>query len=767
MATFLYKLGRLSYRRRWWVLLVWIALLFGVGTAASTAGDPPPDEFALPGTESQQALDVMQESFPEANAEALETTIVFQAPEGELLTDPENQQAVNEVLAGLREDPDVLRVSDPFADGNSGVNEDGTTAYAFAGYDVLWGNVTEEMSDRFNEIVEEVRSDSGLTIESSGEIAEPEMEPAGAELLGIVVAAFVLIITFGSLVAAGLPLLTAVIGVMIGIMGITALSSTLDLSASTGMLGMMIGLAVGIDYALFIVSRYRAELIAHADRIPDPRKLREEAIGRAVGTAGSAVVFAGLTVIIALSGLAIVNVPILTRMGIAAGAMVAIAVLVALTLVPAAAGLTGKLVFGRRARKQNPETNVPSRLPTTFSKSTGDNMGTRWAKGVLRRPVVALIVSLVGLGALAAPVADMELGIPDNGMAAEDTTRRQAFDMLSEGFGPGFNGQLMFVVEGGDGADMDAATQTLSDQLNGLDGIVFAAPAAPENFNDDGTVAQMFAFPATGPADQATAELVEHIRDEIVPIVEQETGAEVLVAGMAASNIDFSQVMNDALVPYLAIVVGLAFILLVIVFRSLLVPLKAALGFLFSVLAALGVVVAVFQNGWGASLIGVEETGPIMSMMPIFMVGMIFGLAMDYEVFLVTRMREAHVHGEGAKQSVVTGFNLNARVVTAAALIMISVFAAFAAVSADSMIKMMGLGLGAAVLLDAFVVRMIVVPAVMGLVGERAWALPRWLDRILPNVDVEGESLERYLKEQDKGQGGGSVKREREPEPVG
>lgn len=755
MATFLYKLGRLCFRRRWWVLLLWVALLFGIGTAASTAGDPPPDEFSLPGTESQETLDLLEESFPQANADALETNVVFQAPEGEELTSAENQQAVSDVIDALGQIDHANSVSDPFADGNAGVSQDGSTAYAIASFDVAFGEVTEEMTEAFNAATEGGEAD-GLTVESGGEISEPEEEPAGAEAIGVLVALVVLVITFGSLVAAGLPLLTALVGVMAGTLGIAALATVFDLSATTGILATMIGLAVGIDYALFIASRYRAELMAGHNR--------EEAAGRAAGTAGSAVVFAGLTVIIALAGLAVVNVPLLTKMGLAAAAQVALAVVIALTLVPAAMGIFGKRIFGRRARKQNPATGVPTTFSGAFAKPGKENMGTRWARLVLRRPAVVLIASIAGLGALAAPVSSMELGIPDAGMRGEDTTARQAYDMLSEGFGPGFNGRLMIVAEGDDRAETEAAVDGVISELEGMEGI--AAPPDGANYNDDGTVAQMFAFPTTGPADHETTVLVEHIRDVVSHGVEQDTGATVLVSGATAGNIDFSEIMNDALVPYLALVVGLAFILLILVFRSILVPLKAALGFLFSVLAALGAVVAVFQHGWGADLIGVEETGPIMSMMPIFMVGVIFGLAMDYEVFLVTRMREAHVHGEDPKQSVVTGFNLNARVVTAAAIIMISVFAGFALVSTESMIKMMGFGLAAAVLLDAFVVRMAIVPAVMALIGKRAWWLPKWLDRSMPNVDVEGDSLERYLESQGRGREA-PQQREREPEPVG
>ncbi|MFD5319359.1 MMPL family transporter [Streptomyces sp. NPDC127098] len=750
MATFLYKLGRLSFRRRWWMALSWLVLLVAIGTAASTAGDPPEESFSLPGTETEQALNLLESEFPAANAEGVGSTVVFQAPEGQELTSPENEAAVRETLSALQGADLVISVDDPFVEGSGQVSQDGRTAFAEIEYDASYEDITEEMQQELFDAMELAEDGTGLTVEAQGEVAMGPAELGGAaELIGVGIAAVVLILTFGSLIAAGVPLLTALIGVVIGSLGIAALAAPLGLSGETGILATMIGLAVGIDYALFIAFRYRAELVeGHS---------REEAAGRAVGTAGSAVVFAGLTVVIALAGLAVVNVPMLTKMGLAAAGAVVIAVLIALTLVPAVLGMVGKRIFGRRVRKANPETGVPAPVPADGKQ----NAGARWSRWILRRPAMVLVASVLGLGVLAVPVASMELGLPDNSTQPEDTTQRQAYDMLSEGFGPGFNGPLMMVLQGGDGTDLTAAAETLRSELEGYDDVVATTPAVP---NEDGTVAIVNAFPGSSPASTETTDLVSHLRDDFAPDFEAETGVQMYVSGTTAINSDFSQVMNDALVPYLALVVGLAFILLVLVFRSILVPLKAALGFLLSVLAALGAVVAVFQWGWAASLIGVEETSPIMSMMPIFMIGVIFGLAMDYEVFLVTRMREAHVHGEGSHQSVVTGFRLNARVVTAAAAIMISVFAGFAVTATEDMIKMMGFGLGTAVLLDAFVVRMTIVPALMGLVGERAWWLPKWLDRILPNVDVEGESLEKYLKANGKGRD--ALEKEREPASV-
>ena len=593
-----------------------------------------------------------------------------------------------------------------------------------------------ELTDGTREALEDAGHDaqsSGMKVEIGGDALQVMPETGATEIIGVAIAAVVLVITFGSLIAAGLPLLTALIGVGIGVSTITALANVLDLGSTTSTLAMMIGLAVGIDYALFIVSRYRAELAEGRER--------EEAAGRAVGTAGSAVVFAGLTVVIALVGLAVVNIPMLSKMGFAAAGTVAIAVLIALTLVPAMLGFAGKRVMGRRARKAAEAENKPEAKP---------NMGTRWARFVLRRPVWVLLAGVIGLGAIAVPAASLEMGLPDDGAQPKSTTQRQAYDMLSDGFGPGFNGPLMVVVDTRNSSDGKAAVNRVSDEIEGSGGVAAVTPAT---FNKAGDTATITVIPKDRPSSVETENVVHAIRDA-GETVKSETGAEVLVTGATAMNIDFSQKMNDALLPYLALVVGLAFLLLMVVFRSVLVPLKAALGFLLSVVAALGAVVAVFQWGWLGSLFGVEQTGPIMSMMPIFMVGVVFGLAMDYEVFLVTRMREAYVHGETPGQAIVTGFKHGARVVTAAAVIMMAVFAGFIG-SSEQMIKMIGFSLAIAVFFDAFVVRMAIVPAVLALLGRRAWWLPRWLDRALPNVDVEGEGLRKDLSAGGPAEGGG------------
>ncbi|MGW4974930.1 MMPL family transporter [Streptomyces mirabilis] len=741
MATFLYKLGRFAFRRRHFVALIWVALLTLAGVGAASAPTAGASSFSIPGTEAQKAFDLLEQRFPGMSADGATARVVFKAPAGEKMGDKANKATVEKTVQALGDGSEVTSVSDPFK--SHAVSKDGSVAYTSVKYKVSGMELKDSSKTALEEAAQQAR-DAGLSVEVGGDALQATPETGSTEVIGIAVAAVVLVITFGSLIAAGLPLLTALIGVGIGVSTITALANALDLGTTTSTLAMMIGLAVGIDYALFIVSRYRAELAEGRER--------EEAAGRAVGTAGSAVVFAGLTVVIALVGLSVVNIPMLTKMGVAAAGTVAIAVLIALSLIPALLGYAGrkvqpagkksKLLGGGRAAK----------------KEGKPNMGTRWASFVVRRPLAVLLLGVIGLGAAALPAASLELGLPDDGSQPTSTTQRRAYDTLSDGFGPGFNGPLMLVVDGKSSDDPKAAATKVTDTVKDMKDVVSVSPAA---FNKAGDTATITVIPDSKPSSVKTEDLVHAIRDAGGSIT-TETDAKVLVTGTTAMNIDFSQKLNDALIPYLALVVGLAFLLLIVVFRSILVPLKAALGFLLSVMAALGAVVAVFQWGWLSGLLGVEETGPIMSMMPIFMVGVVFGLAMDYEVFLVTRMREAYVHGEKPHQAIVTGFRHGARVVTAAAVIMIAVFSGFIG-SSESMIKMIGFGLAIAVFFDAFVVRMAIVPAVLALLGKKAWWLPKWLDRALPNVDVEGEGLRTAAE---KGQGPGDGDRDEDRELV-
>ncbi|TYK47310.1 MMPL family transporter [Actinomadura decatromicini] len=710
MATFLYRLGRGAFRWRRWVVLLWLAALAAAFVGAQSAGKAPSDSFSMPGIESQRAFDHVSEKFPGAAADGADARVVFTAPPGRKITG--NRAPIDALVARVARGPQVAGVESPFEEG--AVSEDGSTAFATVAYRVTTDDLTEASRDALRDAVEQARG-TGLTVEVGGSALEADPAGGAGEILGIGVAAVVLLITFGSLAAAGLSLVTAIIGVFVSLMSITALQNVFDLSPSTGELAMMLGVAVAIDYALFVVSRYREE----RGRGHEPG----EAAGLAAGTAGTAVVFAGLTVVIALIGLSVVGVPMLTRIGMGAAGAVAVAVLVALTLVPALLGFLPDSVLARRVRRGR-------------GAGRGEGLGARWARFVVRRPVPVLLVAVAVLGALAAPSLNMRLGMPGDEAKPTSTSERRAYDALAKGFGPGFNGPLTVVVDAEDARDPKAAAATIGARLAATEGVV---SVSPPQFDKAGTTAVLTATPATAPTAQETKDLVRDIRAGR-PAIESAAGATFEVTGTTALNIDVGAKMQKALLPYLATIVGLAFLLLLLVFRSVLVPLKAALGYLLSVGAAFGALVTVFQNGHGAGIFGVDQPGPVMSILPIFLVGISFGLAMDYQVFLVSRMREAHVHGEAPGRAVVTGFRHSGRVVAAASLIMMAVFSGFMT-GAGMMIKMVGFGLAAAVLFDAVVVRMVIVPAVLALLGGRAWWLPGWLDRLLPRVDVEGESL--------------------------
>lgn len=750
MATLLYRLGKTAYRRWPLFLAGWIIAMLAVGTFAATMSKPMSDAFSIPGIPSEKAADMQAELFPGSQDAFDQATVnvVVAAPEGQRLDDPQVQQEVDDLVADLRRLPqmaDDAPLANPVeaaeaqrqqllesaeqsgtppdaAEANaaalSPLSEDGRVGQISFQFDVeTVADVELSTIEALEDTMAEHRVD-GLQVEANGSGSQGMEEiNATSELIGIAVALVVLVLTFGSLVAAGLPILTAVFGVGIGIAGVTGMTAFTDIGSTTPMLATMIGLAVGIDYTLFILARYRTELHHTEDR--------EEAVGISVGTAGSAVVFAGLTVLIALAALAVVRIPFLTTMGLAAAVTVLIAVLVALTLLPAVLGLLKTKTFAGRVRRYSPRREPDGQVL---------NNGVRWARFVGRRPAVVALLAVVGLGAIAVPLANLHLAFPSDSTASTDTTQRKASDLTTEAFGPGRDAPLVIVVDGRGADDPQAAYGAVTEWAAGQDDVTNAQVVA---MNEEGTGAQILVTPSSGAEDTATQDLLQELRDGQSGI-EDETGAEIGVTGLTAITTDVSDRLSDALPIYLAVVVGLAFVLLMVVFRSVLVPLTATFGFLMSVLATLGITVAVFQEG----ALGIMEGQPIVSFMPIFLIGLVFGLAMDYQVFLVTRMREAHVHGMSTREAVIDGFRNSARVVTAAAAIMISVFAAFILID-EPIIKSMGFALAMAVLLDAFVVRMALIPALMYLLGEKAWWLPRWLDRLLPNVDVEGEQLDR------------------------
>ncbi|WP_327001333.1 MMPL family transporter [Dactylosporangium sp. NBC_01737] len=713
MATVLYRLGRASFRHRWTVLIIWVVILGGLGGAAAAFRGATSSDFTMPGTESQRAIDALKSQFPEASGAT--GTIVIGVPQGQQLA--ASKSTVAGLVAEASKLPGVLGALDPFQTG--ALSQDGR-----------YGMITVQFVDRADKVTDEQRSayeasgaaalQAGLQVEHGGEVMNAEPEVGGTEGIGVLIALVVLVVTFGTLVAAGMTMLNALIGVGAGMAGLFALSGAVQLTSTAPVLALMLGLAVGIDYSLFITSRHRQNLV---DGLSP-----EEAAGRAVGTAGSAVVFAGATVVIALAGLAVVNIPFLTVMGLAAAGTVAVAVLVAITLQPALLGFAGQRILPRRLRRTGAGAPITKHV---------DGFGFRWARAITRFRVPVLLIGVIGLGALAIPAADMRIALPGASAGPTDSPARKAADVIEQHFGPGFNGRLALLVSTGSADTTKAKAQEALGVLQGTPNLL---AATPPNFSRDGKTALLGIIPKTGPTDEATETLVHDVRTK----VKQVQGADIALTGQTAVGIDVSEKLSDAMPRYLLLVVGLSVLLLMLVFRSILVPLKAAAGFLLTVGATFGITVLVFQKGHLASLVGLDTPGPLVSFLPILLIGILFGLAMDYEVFLVSRMREDYVHGAGPQEATISGMGHGARVVTAAALIMTSVFAGFILLD-DPVIKSMGFALAIGVAIDAFVVRMTIVPAVVSLLGRSAWWLPGWLSKILPNVDIEGEKLREHL----------------------
>lgn len=722
MSTFFYKLGRFAVRHRKAMVAAWLGLFVAIAVGAQVADTETSDAFTIPGTESQEAFDLLDERFPAQSGTSGQ--IVFATEDGSPLADAAD--AVNASLAEAGELDGVILVTNPFETGT--ISADGSIGYA----DVRYGLETSEVGLEGKELLVEtgaIAEAAGVQVEFGGEVITGNFEqhPPTSELIGMGVAVIVLLFAFGSVLAMGLPLLTAIVGLGIGLTTITLASAFIDLSSTAPTLATMIGLAVGIDYALFIVTRHRANL-AHGLSV-------EESAARANATAGSAVVFAGGTVVIAISGLAVVGIPFLTAMGFATAFTVLVAVLVAVTLLPALLGMIGTNIDRWKA----PFTK------TRTSEVDKETMGHKWAVAVTKRPVAALLGGLMFMGVLAIPMLDMRLGMTDAGTAPESQTERQAYDLLGEGFGAGFNGPLTVVIDAADADDPEGVVARYSEAIAADDGIVQVSPA---NFNEAGDTAVLSAIPTTGPAEAATDDLVGHLRSDVFPAIEADTGTSISLTGVTASNIDVSQKLSSALPLFMVVVLGLTFLLLMVAFRSILVPLKASLAILLSIVSSFGVVVAVFQWGWLKDVIGLESTVPIISFMPIMLFAILFGLSMDYEVFIMSRIKEDYSRTKQPVESVVSGLTSSARVITAAAMIMISVFAAFV-LGDDPIIKMFGVGLAVAVFLDATIVRMIIVPATMTLLDQAAWWFPKFLGKIIPNVDIEGEHLIEQLEAHD------------------
>ncbi|MEV6271946.1 MMPL family transporter [Kribbella sp. NPDC051936] len=597
MANFLYRLGRFSYQRRRLVAAVWALFLVLLGVGALTLGGKTANTFSIPGTESQRALDALKQELPAASGAS--ATVVVKAPDGKTLADPTVKAAVGATVAKVAKVPEVIAAIDPFT--SKAISPDGTTGLISVQFDKPADELSHESSDGYDGL--SALSSGDLQVVPGGQIKAGVPEIGATEVIGVAVAAVVLVVTFGSLVAAGMTLVTALLGVLAGMAGLFIVTAFTDVSSTAPILALMLGLAVGIDYALFISSRHRSQLGEGMDP--------EESAARATATAGSAVLFAGATVVIALAGLSVVGVPFLTAMGLAAAATVLTAVLVALTLLPALLGFVGNRVLPRKLRK----------APAAVAPVEG--FGFRWGRLVTRLRVPIVAVGIIGLGLLAIPAKDMQLALPDGASAAAGSNQRVAYDLTAAAFGPGANGPLVVVVKSNDAATSNTLVQQVLSKTQGLPEVVAAQPAAA---SQDGTTRLLQVIPRSGPASEETADLVKNLRSAVKPLA---TGdASISVTGNTAVGVDVSNKLSDALPTYLFVVIGLSFLLLLLAFRSVLVPLKATLGFVLTIGATFGITVAVFQEGHLASWVGVDSPGPLVSFLPIIMMGILFGLAM-------------------------------------------------------------------------------------------------------------------------------------------
>lgn len=762
MGEKLHKLGAFAFTHPWRFIAGWVVLIGILGVLALNFIQPTSSSISIPGTDAQKAIDRANELFP--NSGKGTGRIVFKAEDGKKITD--YKADISELTTSVSKVDGVSAVIDPLTQPTF-IAESGAIAYGQVQLTESTGSVSEETISSIEKAVATAR-ESGLQVEMAGDlISNTPGEILGiGEVGGVLLALIVLVITLGSLVAAGMPIITAIVAIGVSMAGLFSLSQVIEINATTPVLAVMLGLAVGIDYSLFIINKYR--------RLALDGHSYKEAAARAIGTAGNAVIFAALTVVIALSALSIVNIPFMTLMGVSGAATIAIAAIVSISLVPAMLGIAGNKVFNKKTRLK-----VEAAQKKGAKKIHSVNVNSfwyKWGQKITKRPIVALVISLAIIGTLAIPAKDLQLGLPTDQYAAVDTTQRKAYDLLTEGFGVGFNAPLTVIAEGlpavtdADKANVRAllmaqagrqpavpmtaeqqaqATATfeatvqqyatlaqlakVADKISKLDNVQQALPAAAI---ENGTAGIIQVTPKTAPADKETEALIATLREGSKN--EAVTGSSVVtlaVTGSTALQGDINKKLSDALPVYLLVVVGLSLVLLIVAFRSILVPIKATIGFLLSVLAMFGALVAVFQWGW----LGLADApGPIISFIPIIAIGIVFGLAMDYEFFLVSSMHEAYKQTGNAKDAVVRGFGVGSKVVTAAGIIMISVFAGFIT-NHDATIQAIGFGLAIGILIDAFLVRMTIVPAVMTLIGKAAWWIPKWLDKRLPHVSIEGE----------------------------
>jgi putative drug exporter of the RND superfamily len=794
MTAALFHLGRLCVRRRWVVLAVWLVVFAALAVWARSAGPEVNDNLTLPGSGSQAATDLLEQRFPsQANGT---NPVVLRAPAGTEITASKFKQPIDDTVSALKQDPDVRDATSPLSSGGSALlAKDKKVGYIAVNLRPSPSELSTDDAERIVALADPARN-AGLDVGFGGYLGQKVSKPDThiSEVVGLGMAVIVLLFTFGTVVAMGLPIVTALIGLVSGLSIITLLSHLSEVPTVAPTLATMIGLGVGIDYALFIVTR-------HLEQRRDGLETRES-IARSCASSGGAVVFAGCTVMIALLSLAVVNIPLVTTLGYTSALVVLVAVLAAITLLPALLGIVGDRID-----------RLP--VPMPHRRPDGHSHGwRRWGENVARFPVPAALVAVAVLVALALPTLDLYLGQQDNGAMPESTDVRRASDGLTAGFGPGTNGPLLISVDLSDKpakpdqknldklssdeqsqkdkATKQADTQEQQLEAQGVPPAEAQAQVQPQLdkqiskieqqseakrkqleqpatdprlqdlrddlkkasgvekvsqplVNKDGTAAVLDLTPTTEPSDRATADLVERLRDDTIPKATQGKDMTVAVGGTTAGYVDLASAISSRLIITIAVVVGLSFLLLMLAFRSVVIPLTAGLMNLVSIGAAFGVVTAVFEKGWGASLVGLDGEVPIVSFVPLMMFAILFGLSMDYEVFLMTHIREAWLDRHDNRYAVVTGVATTGRVITSAALIMVSVFFAFI-INGDPTVKQFGVGMGVAVAIDATLVRCLLVPAVMVLLGRANWWFPRWLDRIVPNFSIEGEA---WFRERD------------------
>jgi RND superfamily putative drug exporter len=704
---------------------VWIAALVGLGAATMSAGSAYGSEFSLPNTDSTKADTLFSQAFPAQRGDA--ATLVWRVTSGTVRA-PAVEARMSATLGSASRLPDVTQVASPYSPGGVGqISADGKTAYATV---QLADSGKQLSSAQIHTLIDTAQkaADPGLQVElGGGVIQSTEQSPASdSEIVGIIAAAIVLFLAFGSLFAMALPILTGAAGVGGGLFAVGLLSHAMNIADFAPTLGALIGLGVGIDYALFIVTRFRCALRSG--------KSAGEAVATAVNTSGRAVLFAGGTVCIALLGMFVLGLGFLDGVALAASVTVGFTVLAALTLLPAMLGVLGPRVFSRRERRRIAAGEQPGTEPGTTAHGTEDKWGLwrRWARAVERRPHLTSVVALLLMVILAIPTLSLRLGAADAGNDPAGTTTRKAYDLLAEGFGAGFNGPLILVAETPSSADKAAVGQ-LAAAVATVPGVAHVSPVQQ---SADGKVEAVQVVSSTSPDSPQTTDLINRLRAETIPKAEAGTGLRVYVGGSTATYADFASVLSGKLPLFVGLIVALGFILLVIAFRCLIVPLTAALMNLLAAAASFGVVTAFFVWGWGSDTLGMGRAGPVEAFLPVMMLAILFGLSMDYQVFLVSRMHEEWVHHRDNARAVKIGQVETSRVITIAATIMISVFCTFA-VGSERIIGEFGIGLATAVALDAFVLRTVLVPAVMHLFGGLNWWLPRWLDRLLPHLHVE------------------------------